>query len=89
MESLIITAILFGVTVKTLNKKPVAAGGGGGATGIRETQEERRKERKGKKSSSKRHIQGHVQVQQVRSLEKPLCPGGGGGIRNSALGESE
>ena len=59
MESLIITAILFGVTVKTLNKKVVGGGGGGG--GGKDTQEERKKEKKPKKTKQQRH----VQVQQV------------------------
>lgn len=59
LESLIITAILFGVTVKTLNKN----GGGGGGGGAREAPaEERKKEKKPKKPASKRH----VQLQQVR-----------------------
>ncbi len=54
LESLIITAILFGVTVKTLNKKPTPGGGGGGG---REVLDERKKEKKNRKSvsSSKRH----------------------------------
>lgn len=54
-ESLIITAILFGVTVKTLNH----TGGGGGG---RDTQEERKKEKKSKKNVSKRHVQTQQQV---------------------------
>ena len=75
LESLIITAILFGVTMKTLKGGGGGGGGGGGRekeTGREHLQEDMRKrEKRNKKGSLKRHSSVNVTQSMVSYQETP------------------